>query len=43
MCPAKGRKHFVLADSEDKDNGNLQLSTIDDYGGYHQSEIILKR
>jgi len=42
MCPAKGTAVFPLTGTAEK-TGRLTLITIDDFGGYHESEARFSR
>lgn len=42
MCPAKGTAIFPLTGTAEK-TGRLTLITIDDFGGYHDSEAAFSR
>lgn len=39
MCPAKGKKNFLLTEAPNNVGGQLMLITIDDFGAYHDHEI----
>lgn len=43
MCPAKGKQRFSLTGETGAANGRLALTTIDDFGGYHDSEAVFSR
>lgn len=40
MCPAKGKQRFSLAGKTEWSGGRLVLTTIDDLGGYQNSEAV---
>lgn len=43
MCPAKSKTRFAITGSPATAGGRLELTVIDDFGGYHHSEAGFER